>query len=75
MIRIKSEDIQKSAKVLDLGETATMNTIKKKYKELIIKWHPDKCHDNQEKEHHETWSPQDIHIYITKSICFAQHCF
>lgn len=34
--------------ILELPETATMKTIKTNYKKLMLKWHPDKCHDKKE---------------------------
>ncbi len=46
---LKSEQIYQAAQVLNLGEKETMTKIKKSYRDLIQKWHPDKCKDNQEK--------------------------
>ena len=37
------EDINAARLVLDLPERATMADIKAQYRELIRKWHPDRC--------------------------------
>jgi len=34
--------------ILGLPESATMDEIKNNYKQLINKWHPDKCKEDQE---------------------------
>ncbi len=49
MVNIPSGDIIKAAKILNLGETATMDKIKKNYKDLMIKWHPDQCQEKPAK--------------------------
>jgi len=38
--------IIESAKILGLGDSASINDINKKYKELLFKWHPDHCKEN-----------------------------
>ena len=40
--------IDESRKILGLGETATLKEIKKAYKELVKKFHPDKLGENRE---------------------------
>lgn len=42
-------EIKEALEILELPETATLDRIKKNYKKLIKKWHPDKCTDNPEK--------------------------
>jgi DnaJ-class molecular chaperone len=42
------EEIDNSRKTLGLGEKATLEQIKKAYRILSIKWHPDTC---EEKDH------------------------
>ena len=43
------EQIEKSRKLLGLQESATMDEIKKSFRELLHKYHPDKCIDNKKK--------------------------
>ena len=43
MSNLKHNEIVKAAEILNLGETASIEKIKKNYKTLIVKWHPDKC--------------------------------
>jgi len=43
MIRFK--DIDEARKILGLGETATLSEIKGAYRKLSLKYHPDKCAD------------------------------
>jgi DnaJ-class molecular chaperone len=40
---MKYEEIDKARKTLELGEKATMEQIKKAYRRLSKKWHPDAC--------------------------------
>jgi len=37
------EDIDEARMLLDLPERATLSDIKAQYRELIQKWHPDRC--------------------------------
>ena len=39
----KSKKIKKAGALLDLGEKATLKEVKSHYKDLLKKWHPDKC--------------------------------
>jgi DnaJ-class molecular chaperone len=43
------QKINEARKLLDLPERATMEEIKSNYRELIRKWHPDKCKESKEK--------------------------
>lgn len=43
-------EIDKSRKVLGLGKTATLKEIKKVYRKLSLKYHPDRCKDKKECE-------------------------
>jgi DnaJ-class molecular chaperone len=45
----KFEQIDKSRKLLGLQESATRDEIKKNYKALLHRWHPDKCKEDQDK--------------------------
>ena len=47
----KYKKIEEAVDMLGLPETATMEFIKQRYKELSRKWHPDKCRDTPEKCH------------------------
>ena len=44
------KEIDEARKTLDLGENATLKEIKEAYKELIKKYHPDKCRGTQKKK-------------------------
>jgi len=41
------ENIDKARKTLGLGETATLAEIKEAYRRLSLKYHPDKCADEE----------------------------
>ena len=45
----KFEIIDKSRKLLGLQDSATMDEIKKNYRALLHKWHPDKCKGDKKK--------------------------
>lgn len=45
----KFEIIDNARRLLNLQESATMDEIKKNYRTLLHKWHPDKCKDNKKK--------------------------
>jgi len=38
---VKAEDIRRAKKILGLGESATLKEIKKAYRNLVKKYHPD----------------------------------
>ncbi|MBP7089033.1 MAG: DnaJ domain-containing protein [Candidatus Omnitrophica bacterium] len=44
------KQINEARKLLGLGEDATLEEIKKAYKELCLIYHPDRCRDGKEKE-------------------------
>lgn len=44
----KYQEITEARKLLKLSETASMTMIKSRYRELLEKWHPDKCSGNME---------------------------
>jgi DnaJ-class molecular chaperone len=47
---IRFEDINEARKTLGLGETATFGEIKKAYRSLSLRYHPDKCvHEDRRK--------------------------
>ncbi len=39
--------IEDAAKLLELGEQASIRRIKESYKSLMQRWHPDNCKENQ----------------------------
>lgn len=43
------EKMEKARKLLGLFESATIPEVEKQYKKLLLKWHPDRNMDNQEK--------------------------
>ncbi|HAX61941.1 MAG TPA: molecular chaperone DnaJ [Elusimicrobia bacterium] len=42
--------IDEARKILGLGETASLEDIKKAYREKCLKYHPDRCKDARKKE-------------------------
>lgn len=42
--------IDKARKILELGKSATIPEIKEAYRTLSLKWHPDKCRKENNKE-------------------------
>lgn len=44
----KYQEIAEARELLELPEHATMEEIKAQYRELLNKWHPDKCSRNKE---------------------------
>ena len=47
------EEIDQARKSLGLGESASLKEIKKAYRSLSRKWHPDKCKKNDAKKCNE----------------------
>jgi len=43
------DEIRAAREVLGLPETATMETIKRSYRVLMMKWHPDRCGEDRQK--------------------------
>ncbi len=48
------QELAESRAMLELPEQTTMNNIKTQYRNLLKRWHPDKCQDNKEKCHEMT---------------------
>jgi DnaJ-class molecular chaperone len=48
-LTIKYQDILEAKELLNLPDRASMEEIKSNYRELISKWHPDKCKEGHEK--------------------------
>jgi hypothetical protein len=48
MEMLDPEAVHAAAKVLGLGERETIEDIKKTYRELVKRWHPDNCNDDPE---------------------------
>jgi DnaJ-class molecular chaperone len=44
------KQIEEARKALGLEENATLEEIKTAYKELVLKYHPDRCKDKEKKE-------------------------
>jgi len=49
-MNFKFEDIDKARKILGLQEEATLYEVKDAYRNLALKYHPDKCRDKNKKE-------------------------
>ena len=47
---IRFEDVDEARKTLGLGETATFAEIKGSYRKLSLRYHPDKCGDEDRRE-------------------------
>ncbi|HOP63821.1 MAG TPA: J domain-containing protein [Spirochaetota bacterium] len=43
-----SESLMDAVKLLELKEETSLNEINSRYRELLFKWHPDRCRDNPE---------------------------
>ncbi|MHC1569670.1 MAG: J domain-containing protein, partial [Candidatus Syntropharchaeales archaeon] len=43
------DEIRNAADILGLPETATMDAIKKSYRMLMVKWHPDRCKEDPQR--------------------------
>lgn len=50
---INFKDIDRARKILELGETASIQEIKNKYRELSLKYHPDRHDSSSEKKKYE----------------------
>ncbi len=50
---INFEDIYRARKILDLGETASMQEIKDKYRKLSLKYNPDRHNNSLKKKEYE----------------------
>jgi len=59
------QKISWARQTLDLPESATMEEIKKNFRRLIAKWHPDKCRKKKEKCHEMT----EAILLANKIIC------
>ncbi|PIS29828.1 molecular chaperone DnaJ [Candidatus Saganbacteria bacterium CG08_land_8_20_14_0_20_45_16] len=46
-------DLKNACQVLELGETATLDEIKRSYRALSRKWHPDRCQEKDKQACHE----------------------
>jgi DnaJ-class molecular chaperone len=42
------KELTEARKFLDLPQEASLKEIKSKYRELLKKWHPDRCKENEE---------------------------
>jgi hypothetical protein len=60
--------IDRARKVLGLGERATLEEIKDAYRELSLKYHPDRCKDSDKRKNEEmaksvNWSKNVLLTY------------
>ena len=47
MGHLEKKDIKKCYKQLGLATTATFDEVKKQFRKLVLKYHPDKCKDKK----------------------------
>ena len=67
--QINFKDVEKAKEVLALGERASLTEIKKAYRNLSKKWHPDGCPKKRRYECHEkmkeiNWAYKVISKYV-----------
>jgi DnaJ-class molecular chaperone len=43
-------EIHEARKILGLGESASLEEIKRAYKKMVLKYHPDRCGDDRKKK-------------------------
>jgi len=65
------EDIDKARKTLGLEEKATLAEIKEAYRKLSLKYHPDKCADEDRRECEEMFKKINEANRILMSYCTA----
>jgi DnaJ-class molecular chaperone len=66
---IRFEDIDEARKTLGLGETATFGEIKGAYRRLSLKYHPDKCADEDRRGCEEMFKKINRANRILMSYC------
>lgn len=72
---LKYKKIKKAARILELPESATMEFIKQRYKELCRKWHPDKCRETPEKCHEMMQKINEAYEIILDYCCNYKYSF
>ncbi|MDD5659802.1 MAG: DnaJ domain-containing protein [Actinomycetota bacterium] len=50
---ITFKDVDNARKVLELSDVSSIENIKNSYRKLILKYHPDKYYDSQDKDTYE----------------------
>lgn len=66
---VRFEDIDEARKTLGLSETATIAEIKEVYRELSLKYHPDKCADEDKQRCEEMFKRINGANKILTSYC------
>ena len=66
---IRFRDIDEARKVLDLGETATLAEIKGAYRTLSLRYHPDKCTDEDKQKCEDIFKKLNKANKILMSYC------
>ena len=72
---VRFEDIDEARKTLGLGETVTIAEIKEAYRELSLKYHPDKCADADKRRCEEMFKRINGANKILMSYCASYRYF
>jgi len=75
MKNIDFNNINNAIQILELGEKETLKDIKKKYKELLIKYHPDKCKEKPKICHNKSQEIIEAYKLILNYINNYQYSF
>lgn len=69
------DNISRAREILDLPESATMEEIKSKYRNLLATWHPDRCTEDQDTCAEMTRQIIDAYQTIMKYCISYQYSF
>jgi len=63
------KDIDRAREILELEERATLDEIKRNYRVLSKRWHPDKCKEKSKKECHEMMKKINLAYRLIMKYC------
>ncbi len=67
--------ILEAAEILELGEKASLVDINRKYKNLLFKWHPDRCRNNMSECRAMTEKVIEAYRVLTEYCCSQSFSF